>query len=332
MNVTISFDEHRVRNTEKIEDIKVLMLKGEKGDAGMTPEDVMDVVEPYLATYAPLNSPALTGTPTAPTATAGSDTTQIANTAYVKNEVDSKLSSTYKAKGSVAFANLPALIAANAGNVYNVTDAFTTTNDFVEGSGKSYPAGTNVVIVNTTGTTYKYDVLSGFVDLSGYLTASDAANTYLSQSDASSTYLTQSSASSTYATQTALGNTNAKVGSGTLDIGSDLTDGVNQLNSNLVNITPCYKENDYNFNICQIGHIVVVSGKITGKGTGGYITDVKLPQPAESGVSAVVTRARNIATGAHVDLRAGGEFYIYREAAFTNGEQYAFAFSYCAQI
>ena len=253
MNVTISFDEHKVRNTEKIEDIKVLMLKGEKGDAGMTPEDVMDVVEPYLATYAPLNSPALTGTPTAPTATAGSDTTQIATTAYVKNEVDSKLSSTYKAKGSVAFASLPALIAANEGNVYNVTDAFTTTSDFVEGSGKSYPAGTNVVIVNTTGTTYKYDVLSGFVDLSGYLTSSDAANTYLSQSDASSTYLTQSDASSTYltqsdasstylsqsdasstyATQTALGNTDAKVGSGTLDIGSDLTDGVNQLNSNI---------------------------------------------------------------------------------------------------
>lgn len=246
MNVTMRFDEHRVRNTEKIEDIKVLMLKGEKGDAGMTPEDVMDVVEPYLATYAPLNSPALTGTPTAPTATAGSDTTQIATTAYVKNEVDSKLSSTYKAKGSVAFASLPALIAANEGNVYNVTDAFTTTNDFVEGSGKSYPAGTNVVIVNTTGTTYKYDVLSGFVDLSGYLTASDAANTYLSQSDASSTYLTQSdasstyltqsSASSTYATQTALGNTDAKVGSGTLDIGSDLTDGVNQLNSNITSL------------------------------------------------------------------------------------------------
>jgi hypothetical protein len=190
------------------------------------------------------------------------------------------------------------------------------------------------------------------VDLSGYLTSSDAANTYLSQSDASSTYLTQSdasstyltqsdasstylsqsSASSTYATQTALGNTNAKVGSGTLDIGSDLTDGVNQLNSNLVNITPCYKENDYNFNICQIGHIVVVSGKITGKGTGGYITDVKLPQPAESGIHAVVTRARNIVTGAHVDLRAGDNFYIYREATFTNGEQYTFAFSYCAQI
>lgn len=82
--------------------------------------------------------------------------------------IDAKLGATYKPKGSVAFANLPALQASNEGFVYNVTDAFTTTSDFVEGSGKDYPAGTNVVIINTTGTTYKYDVLSGFVDLSAY--------------------------------------------------------------------------------------------------------------------------------------------------------------------
>lgn len=86
----------------------------------------------------------------------------------VNTAIDSKISSTYKAKGSVAFANLPSLTSANEGNVYNVSDAFTTTSDFVEGAGNSYPAGTNVVIINTTGTTYKYDVLSGFVDLSAY--------------------------------------------------------------------------------------------------------------------------------------------------------------------
>lgn len=86
----------------------------------------------------------------------------------VNTAIDSKISSTYKAKGSVAFANLPALTSANEGNVYNVSDAFTTTSDFIEGAGNSYPAGTNVVIINTTGTTYKYDVLSGFVDLSAY--------------------------------------------------------------------------------------------------------------------------------------------------------------------
>lgn len=40
-----------------------------------------------MATYAPLNSPALTGTPTAPTATAGTNTTQIATTAFVSTAV-----------------------------------------------------------------------------------------------------------------------------------------------------------------------------------------------------------------------------------------------------
>lgn len=93
--------------------------------------------------------------------------------AQVNTAIDSKIGSTYKAKGSVTFANLPALSSANEGFVYNVSDSFTTTSDFVEGAGKSYPAGTNVVIINTSGTTYKYDVLSGFVDLSGYQLSSE---------------------------------------------------------------------------------------------------------------------------------------------------------------
>ena len=41
-----------------------------------------------LAAKAPLASPALTGTPTAPTATAGTNNTQIATTAFVKDAVD----------------------------------------------------------------------------------------------------------------------------------------------------------------------------------------------------------------------------------------------------
>ena len=46
-----------------------------------------------LAAYAPLASPALTGTPTAPTATAGTNTTQIATTAFVKTAVDNAIGS-----------------------------------------------------------------------------------------------------------------------------------------------------------------------------------------------------------------------------------------------
>jgi hypothetical protein len=42
-----------------------------------------------ISSKADIASPTFTGTPAAPTATAGSNTTQIANTAYVKAEVDS---------------------------------------------------------------------------------------------------------------------------------------------------------------------------------------------------------------------------------------------------
>lgn len=90
--------------------------------------------------------------------------------AQVSSAIASAVSSAYKASGSVAFASLPTPAAENLGNVYNVTDAFTTTASFVEGAGKSYPANTNVAVV-LAGTVYKLDALSGLVDLSGYVEA-----------------------------------------------------------------------------------------------------------------------------------------------------------------
>lgn len=68
----------------------------------------------------------------------------------------------------MVFSALPALAENVLGNVYSVTDAFTTTNNFVEGAGNKYPKGTNVVVVKVDDA-YKYDVLAGFVDLSGYV-------------------------------------------------------------------------------------------------------------------------------------------------------------------
>ena len=88
--------------------------------------------------------------------------------AYTKDEINAKISAVYKPAGSVAFAALPALAEDVLGNVYNVTDAFTTTTNFVEGAGSKYPKDTNVVVVKV-GDAYKYDVLAGFVDLSGYV-------------------------------------------------------------------------------------------------------------------------------------------------------------------
>lgn len=49
-----------------------------------------DHVHPTDTSRAPLASPAFTGTPTAPTATAGTNTTQVATTAFVKAAVDAK--------------------------------------------------------------------------------------------------------------------------------------------------------------------------------------------------------------------------------------------------
>jgi hypothetical protein len=56
-----------------------------KGDSGGLATTVLPIAGP--GTFAPLNSPALTGTPTAPTATGGTSTTQLATTAFVTNAV-----------------------------------------------------------------------------------------------------------------------------------------------------------------------------------------------------------------------------------------------------
>lgn len=92
--------------------------------------------------------------------------------AYTKEELNAKISAVYKPAGSVAFADLPTLAENVLGNVYNVTNAFTTTDSFVEGAGNKYPKGTNVVVIKS-GEDYKFDVLAGFVDLSGKVDKED---------------------------------------------------------------------------------------------------------------------------------------------------------------
>ena len=80
----------------------------------------------------------------------------ITEAANLREAIDNKLSSVYKIKGSLAFASLTSalLVKANEGNVYNITDDFTTTADFIEGAGKKHTAGSNVVIVEATASVY----------------------------------------------------------------------------------------------------------------------------------------------------------------------------------
>lgn len=89
----------------------------------------------------------------------------------IDEKIASKISATYKAGGSIAFEALPELSAGEEGKVYNITNEFTTTENFIEGAGKKHPAGTNIVCIDTDDAgTYKWDVLAGFVDLSAYET------------------------------------------------------------------------------------------------------------------------------------------------------------------
>lgn len=103
----------------------------------------------------------------------------------VNEKINAAISAVYKPAGSIAFASLPTPGADNLGNVYNVTDEFTTDARFTEGAGIEYPAGTNVAVVETSSepATYMFDVLSGFVDLSGYLTTETASTTYATKTE-----------------------------------------------------------------------------------------------------------------------------------------------------
>lgn len=91
---------------------------------------------------------------------------------YNKTEVDGKLSSVYKPAGNTTFANLPTPSASNLGNVYSMNEAFTTDDRFLASEPTQYPIGTNVVVVQVDNA-YYFDVLAGFVDLSGYMEVSD---------------------------------------------------------------------------------------------------------------------------------------------------------------
>lgn len=86
-------------------------------------------VDGLLDDKADLASPALTGTPTAPTATAGTDTTQIATTAFVKaacDAVSASLAAALKFKGIVAnLTELEAIVNPANGDVYQVTNPST---------------------------------------------------------------------------------------------------------------------------------------------------------------------------------------------------------------
>lgn len=82
--------------------------------------------------------------------------------------------SVYRPAGNLSSPEVSKLTEENVGKVYNITQEFTTDSEhFVDGSEKKYPAGTDVAVVESDVGVYKFNVLSGFVDLSDYLETKD---------------------------------------------------------------------------------------------------------------------------------------------------------------
>ena len=92
----------------------------------------------------------------------------------VRDAINSAISAAYRPSGTKEVAELSSslLVAANLGCVYNMTTSGQTTSDFIEGAGKTIRIGDNVgicAITEGSSTVYKFDLLSGVVDLSNYV-------------------------------------------------------------------------------------------------------------------------------------------------------------------
>lgn len=99
---------------------------------------------------------------------AASSSNQLVDNSAMNTAIGTAVSSAYKHAGTKTVAELTSalLVAANKGNVYNMTDSGYTTADFLEGAGKPIDIGDNVGICEPTSGTFKFDLLSGLEDTS----------------------------------------------------------------------------------------------------------------------------------------------------------------------
>ncbi len=104
------------------------------------------------STYAPLASPTLTGTPAAPTATAGTNTTQLATTAFVSTAVSTALASAPLLQAAT-LSTSATLALSHANKCLWLTNSAAATITVPANDTVSFPTGTQIVITRaSTGT------------------------------------------------------------------------------------------------------------------------------------------------------------------------------------
>ena len=80
-------------------------------------DDEFDAIQTAVNSKADTNNAALTGTPTAPTATAGTDSTQIGTTAFIKDAIDTAVAATKEALFPVGTIYTQAGVSTNPGTL-----------------------------------------------------------------------------------------------------------------------------------------------------------------------------------------------------------------------
>lgn len=71
--------------------------------------------------------------------------------------ISESFSGSLRPMGTVSFSSLPPIASVSDGDMYNISDEFTTTNDFKEGGGNTIPAGSNIYKTADG----KWDILAG---------------------------------------------------------------------------------------------------------------------------------------------------------------------------
>jgi len=132
-------------------------VNGKTGSVTLTHTDISDW-NTALASYAPLANPALTGTPTGPTAAPGTNTTQLATTAFVTGAVvasTSGVASLHTRTGAVALTFLDvstAFPAASALPLMDGTAALGSSNGWARGD-HVHPSDTSKLAVSAASAT-----------------------------------------------------------------------------------------------------------------------------------------------------------------------------------
>ena len=97
------------------------------------------------------------------------DNTGLVESNAVYHAINSALSSIYTPRGDLTCAELTSslLNSTNVGNIYEMSDAGTTSDLFLQGAGRTINIGDNVGIIQT-GDTYKFNLMANAFDLTDY--------------------------------------------------------------------------------------------------------------------------------------------------------------------